>query len=166
MFSIMNNKYLNSPVGTKLVNPRETATTDDRKALAACCIWAGTTDAAEFLLFLTSSYQIAGRVSEVSSLTLPKLSLQLNIDHDDINDSPYKTISLDVQRQKTHIESKNTIFPHRDTLLFDFYFTLGYFLVLTQQSSSFLLPTFASKLKMKNNRIVDYSRQQWKNSIM
>ena len=55
--------------GERLVNPRECASEDDRKAIAAICLWNGDLDSAEFFLFLSTAYQFAGRGGEVAALT-------------------------------------------------------------------------------------------------
>jgi hypothetical protein len=141
--------------GVALVKPKDCATAEDRRALAALCIWNGDAESAEFLLFTTAAFQSAGRGGEMASLSLK--SLTTTTIKEKYSD-PYSVLQLDFERDKTSTQSSFCIFPDRDTVLNDFNFTLGYFLVLSQHSSCDLLPNFHDKLAYDKQGRVDSSK--------
>ena len=131
--------------GETLMTPRECASADDRKALGALCFWNSDVESAEFLLFLNVAYQIAGRGGEVASLNKSSLKIK-SVEEDDDYTKPYEILRLDIYRPKTGKHSKASIFPDRNSVCLCLYFSLAYFLALSCHSSSYLLPTFGSKL--------------------
>ena len=142
--------------GQALMTPRECATEHDRRALGAVCMWNGDAQSAEFLLYMNTAFQSAGRGGEVAALHLSDLRIE-RVREDD-NSEFYDILNMTMYRPKTHTLSNMSIYPDRNSILFDFYFTLGYFLVMSHHSSTDILPTFAEQLKNNNNGSIDSAK--------
>ena len=68
-------------------------------------------------------------------------------------------VNMTMYRPKTHTLSYMSIYPDRNSILFDFYFILGYFLVyMSHHSSTDILPTFAEQVKNNNNGSIDSAK--------
>ena len=147
-------------IGQKLVKQREKATEDDRKCLSACSIWSADKDSAELFYFLQCGYQVAARGSEVATLKWESLNSVVRRDEDESNDEKYRVIQLEVCRHKnsetTHQIAQ--IFPHRDSILLDYYFALAYYLTMAYDTGENMVPSFAAKVKRTNDGRVDASK--------
>jgi len=136
----------NRAVGKPAVEGNESSTREDREWMATGCIWDGTAETAEFWHLLNTSYHCSGRCSEVS-LVKPEDIRALEV-NDVINQ--YDILQSDVQRQKDGPLQSIAIYPHRDGVLEDYYFSLIYLIVMAGCNNRFMLPTFstaASKTK-------------------
>jgi hypothetical protein len=141
--------------GVPLVTPKESATEDDRRALAALCIWNADCESAEFLVFLIAAYQSAGRGGEMAALTWANL---LTTTIKEQHSNPYSVLQLDFFRDKTSTQNAYCIFPDRDSVLNDFAFILSYFLTLSKHSTDKLLPNFNVKLSVDKNGKTDSTK--------
>lgn len=115
----------------------------------------GDIEVAEFLLYVNLTYQTAGRGEEMASLKFANLTLTTVKEK---YSSTYNVLSLDIFRDKTSSRNSNTLFPDRNSILFDTYFSLSYFLLLSVHSSTSILPQFASKLSYDNNGRVNSTK--------
>lgn len=147
---ILISKRLSSD-GKSLVTPKERATEEDRNVIAAICVWNGSIDSAEFLLFNSTCYQCAGRGGEVSAIKFQDLSCHGHKDGE--------TFRMKLTRHKTYNEVVNiSIFPDRNNMLFDFYFAMGYYLILSHHTSSSMFPTFNDVLALQPNGRLNTSK--------
>jgi hypothetical protein len=136
--------------GKALVNGHESSEDSDRNAIAIGCYWLGTVEAAEFLHLNNTMMQCSGRGTEVS--LLKKTSIKAS----DVNELcySYKIIKIDLTRQKDGPRQSISIFPHRDSVHQDMYFSLVYFIAMdpTYNISTYILPKFASKALTTNSK--------------
>jgi hypothetical protein len=136
--------------GKALVNGHEASEDSDRNAIAIGCYWLGTVEAAEFLHLNNTMMQCSGRGTEVSLLT--KYSIKAS----DVNELcySYKILKIDLTCQKDGPRQSISVFPHRDSVHQDMYFSLMYFIAMdpTYNMSKYLLPKFASKTLCTNSK--------------
>lgn len=137
------------------------STRQDREAMATACIWMGKPEFAEFWHLCTTSYHCSGRASEVSLIKADDVSTT------EINELVYRynVLSVAVQRQKDGPWDNLPIYPHRDSIFEDFYFSLIHLLVVKGCGHGYVLPLFSSEaLKTKRSGESD-SRvsQRWAN---
>ena len=136
------------------MRPRKYASEDDRRALGAISIWNGDLESAEFHLFMTLAYQSAGRGGEVSSVKFEKFhTIQVKEQCRE-----YAAMELELFRPKTSQIDMYSMYPDRNSIIFDIYFAMGYFLILSQHSSPYLLPNFAENLRIKDNGRIDSTK--------
>lgn len=113
-------------------------------------------DSAEFILFANIAYQCAGRGGEIAAIKYGDLStFEIKEDNGCVS---YNVIKIHIYRQKLLENCNLQIFPARDSILFDFYFTMGYFLTLSHHTSDNLLPTFNDQLKTPESGRVESDR--------
>jgi hypothetical protein len=139
----------NRVAGKPAVEGNESSTREDREWMATGCIWDGTAETAEFWHLLNTSYNCSGWCSEVS-LVKPE-----DIRAMEVNKCIhwYDILQSDVQRQKDGPLQSIAIYPHRDGVLEDYYFSLIYLIVMTGCNNRFVLPTFSSAaLKTKSGK--------------
>jgi len=160
MALVYSTKRASGAIGQKLVKQREKATVDDRKCLSACSIWSADKESAELFYFLHCGYQVAARGSEVATLKWESLQPFVRRDEDVNNDEQYRVIQMEVCRHKnsetTHQLAQ--IFPHRDSILLDYYFALAYYLTMAYDTGENMVPTFEAKVKRTNDGRVDASK--------
>ena len=130
----------NRASGKPTVEGNESSTREDREWLATGCIWDGTVETAEFWHLLNTTYHCSGRGSEVS-LCKPEDIRAVEVDE---GIHQYHILQAEVQRQKEGPLQTIAIYPHRDGVLEDYYFSLVYLLVMTGCNDRFVLPTFAA----------------------
>jgi hypothetical protein len=106
--------------GKPMTEGKASSTHEDREAMATGCIWLGTAESAEFWHLLNTSYHCSGRGSEVSLVT-PDGTTIFEVNEDVYR---YSILQTDVQRQKDGPFQSVKIYPHRDGVLEDFYFSL------------------------------------------
>lgn len=113
--------------GKKIVSGKAPSTKEDREAMATGCIWLCTAESAEFWHLLSTSYHCAGRGSEVSLVTVEGTNAI------EVNEGlcQYGILQVDVQRQKDGPFQQVAIYPHRDSIFQDFYFSLIHLVVVT-----------------------------------
>jgi hypothetical protein len=137
-------------IGKVLVNGHEALEDSDCNAIAIGCYWLGTVEAAKFLHLNNTMMQYSGRGTEVSLLT--KYSIKAL----DVNELcySYKILKIDLTRQKNGPRQSISVFPHRDSMHQDMYFSLMYFIAMdpTNNMSKYLLPKFASKALCTNSK--------------
>jgi hypothetical protein len=84
------------------------------------CLWDGSAETAEFLHLLNTSYHCSGRGSKVS-LIKPEDVRAVEADEGIYQ---YHILQAEVQRQKDGPLQNIAIYPHRDGVLEDYYFSL------------------------------------------
>ena len=117
--------------GAPMTEGKTSSTREDREAMATGCIWLGTAESAEFWHLLNTSFHLSGRGSEVpESITVVE-----------VNEGVYRyeILQTDVQRQKDGPFHSIPIYPHRDGVLEDFYFSMIYLVVTEQNPANVLL---------------------------
>lgn len=136
--------------GKTLVNGHEASEDTDRNAIAIGCYWLGTVEAAEFLHLNNTMMQCSGRGTEVSLLKKDCIKAS------DVNELcySYQILKVDLTRQKDGPRQKISIYPHRDCVHQDVYFSLMYLIVMnpTYGISPYLFPKFASKALNLNSK--------------
>ena len=137
--------------GTKLTNPHIASTGRDREALAMGCIWDASPLGAEFFHLNNSMSHCVGRGSEVALIRVPHMSLCT------VNElsTQYDVLSCSLKKDKQGTEQDLCIYPHRDALYEDYYFSLIYLIIMNNMSSTgnneFMFPTFAAKASVESN---------------
>ncbi len=137
--------------GKALVDPHEASTNTDRQAIAVGCLWANTVQAAEFWHLNNSMLHFSGCGSEVA------LNKKTHLKVKTINEShvQFKVIEAFLQRQKDGPEQYIPVFPHRDSYHEDYYFSLVYSLVMMENDSEYMFPTFADKARNETDEKSD-----------
>ena len=135
--------------GTRIVEGKTPSTREDREAMATGCIWLGTAESAEFWHLLNTSYHCSGRGSEVSLVTVDATSV-VEVREDVYQ---YSILQTEIQRQKGGPYQTIPIYPHRDGILEDFYFSMVYLTVMTGCENKYVFPMFSdAALKTTSNK--------------
>jgi hypothetical protein len=134
------------------------STRRDREAIATACLWMNSPEFAEFWHLSNSSYHCCGRGSETS---LIKADGVVSLE---INEMVYRydILAVQLQRQKNGPFQTLPIYPHRDGLLQDFYFSLIHLIIVKGCDHEYVLPQFSSaalKTKKSGKSSSDVSRQ-------
>ncbi len=131
----------NRQTGKSLVNPHEASTKQDRVAIAIGCMWLNTPRSAQFLHINNTMFQYCGRGSEVS------LDRRSRISTTEVIEGPYQYHILQslLKRQKFGKETHKAIYPHKDSIHQDYYFSLFYRIVMMGDDDDFIFPEFAEK---------------------
>lgn len=136
--------------GKALVNGHEASEDSDRDAIAIGCYWLGSVEAAEFLHLNNTMMQCSGRGTEVSLLTKDSIKAS------DVNELcySYKILKIDLTRQKDGPRQSISVYPHRDSIHQDVYFSLMYFIAMdpTYGTSKYVFPKFAAKALNTNSK--------------
>ncbi|CAB9503235.1 expressed unknown protein [Seminavis robusta] len=146
--------------GKRMTEGKASSTRDDREAMATGCIWLGTAEAAEFWHLLNTSYHCSGRGSEVALVRTESLSCV------EVNESvyQYRVLQLDIQRDKCGPFQSLPIYPHRDGVFEDFYFSLIYQVVLVGCDSPYIFPMFSREaLKTTSGKSDSKVSSLWSN---
>lgn len=131
--------------GTKMSNPHIASTEEDREAMALGCIWTNDPLSAEFFHLNNSMMHCVGRGSEVA------LTRVENITTERVNElsCSYNCLGVRLRKQKQGTEQDLNVYPHRDSLHQDYYFSLLYLIVMNAGAFCvglpFLFPAFAAK---------------------
>lgn len=138
------NPKLQKNGGTKT----KTSTREDREALATGCIWIGTVEGAEFWHLLNACYHCVGRGSEVS------LATPIGLESVEVTEEfqEYRTLQQDIQKQKSGPFQSISIYPHRDGILEDFYFSLVYLVVMVGCGKPYITPNYAAAALNTNSK--------------
>lgn len=116
-----------------------TSTHQDREAIATACIWAGTPEFAEFWHLSNASYHLCGRGSEICLIRscgiVPHVMNEMTYS--------YHVIEAQFQRFKSGPYQTLPVYPHRDGLLEDFYFSMIHLIVVKGCNHEYVLPTFS-----------------------
>jgi len=133
--------------GKALSTSHVTSSQKDRQALAVGCFWSGSSELAEFLHLNNAKFHMCGRGSEVAMQRVSALYLK------DIAELHYnyRVFSAQVQRSKGGPFQELPVFPHRDSVHEDFYFSLAYNALMSTEMSSYVFPRFASRALQKTN---------------
>jgi len=139
--------YRESTRGKQLTEGKASSTRQDREAMATACIWLGTPEYAEFWHLLNASFHCSGRGSEVSLITTKGIKAT-EVNELDYN---YQILSVDIQRQKNGPHQTLPIYPDRDGVLEDFYFSLIHLIVMKGCNHDYIFPNF-SKAALKKTQ--------------
>lgn len=150
----------NRASGKRMVQGKESSTREDREAMATGCIWHGTAETAEYWHLLNTSYHCSGRGSEVSLVT-PEGTSVVEVNEDVYQ---YHVLQTNIQRQKDGPFQSIPIYPHRDGVLEDFYFSLIYLVVMVGCGNEYVFPTFSNAaLKTKSGKSDSQVSTLWAN---
>ncbi|CAB9500266.1 expressed unknown protein [Seminavis robusta] len=148
----------NRAAGTRSTGGKASSTRQDREAMATACIWLKTPQYAEFWHLLNTSYHCSGRGSEVS---LIKPTDTTTVEVNEFTYS-YNVLSVYCQRQKDNDPQQLPIYPHRDGVLEDFYFSLLYVIVLNGCDNEYTFPIFSkAALKTKSGTSDSKVSKEW-----
>jgi hypothetical protein len=146
--------------GKRMTEGKISSTREDREAMATGYIWLGTAESAEFWHLLNTSYHCSGRGSEVSLIT-PEGTTVVEVNEDVYQ---YSILQTDVQRQKNGPLQSLPIYPHRDGILEDFYFSLIYLIVMVGCGNEYVFPSFSeAALKTKSSKSDSKVSSLWTN---
>lgn len=133
--------------GKSLANPHVASTKQDRHAIALGCMWLNNPAAAEFWHLNNTMTQFSGRGSEVALNKREHLSaVEINELH-----FSYHVIESKLQRQKHGPESHVQVFPSRESVHEDYYFSLVYMIIMLACDFDYLFPMFADKAAQKTD---------------
>ena len=147
----------------KAVQAHDKASEEDRKALGALCVWDFGGDSAVMLHLVNSMIHCVGRASEVSSsrkVDVSKISFQNNI-------GSYTLITHFLHRMKVNFDQDLLIYPHRNEMLFCYYWSAGYASIMERGLSTYVFPGFfenANKIN-KDDRYESKVSKTFKASI-
>ena len=127
--------------GKSLTNPHVASSRQDRDAIATGCIWMNSPRAAEFWHLNNTMTQFSGRGSEVA------LNRRSHLTTTEVNELHfhYEVIQSYLKRQKFGEESHVPVYPQRDSIHQDYYFSLIYRIVMLDDNNDFIFPEFANK---------------------
>jgi len=140
--------FRESTRGKQLTEGKASSTRQDREAMATACIWLASPEYAEFWHLLNTSYHCAGRGSESSLITTKGVKAT------EVNEQVYnyQVLSVDIDRQKNNPSQTLKIYPHRDGVLEDFYFSLIHLIVMKGcNQDDYIFPNF-SKAALKKTQ--------------
>ena len=84
-------------------------------------------------------FYILGRCSEIGLLKKTNMKVTEKAEFTSL----YSVMRAELDKQKTQEHQNLDVFPHRDSYLHDIYFSWGYYLIMSDDQSDFLYPTFA-----------------------
>lgn len=130
----------------------ETPTKDDVRAIIGLSILYEKQhpeqNLASFAFMITAMYQLAGRITETSSLTMDHITMRRNPDWHEPR-AQELVAHVQINRSKTYSDDTLSIFCHRSDFLEDFYFKLAYsFSLRTEvhgEPNGVLFPQFYSE---------------------
>ena len=131
----------NRVTGKSLVNPHEASSNEDREAISTGCIWLNTPKAAEFWHINVTMTQYTGRGSEVA---LDRRSRMGTTEINELHYS-YHVLQPKLKRQKFGEESLLCIYPHKNSALQDYYFSLFHRIIMLGDDDDYIFPEFARK---------------------
>lgn len=127
--------------GERLTNPHKASNPNDRRAIGIGCLWANDPQMAEFWHLNNSMTHCSGRGSEVAGMRISHLdTVQMNELY-----LQYDIIQADITRHKNGHHQSISIFPHKDCMAEDWYFSLIYQIIMMGEFGDFICPEFGSK---------------------
>ena len=129
--------------GKSLVNPHEASNRTDREAIATGCIWLNSPQGAEFWHINVTMTQYSGRGSEVA---LDRRSKMGTTEVSELH-YRYNILQSKLKRHKHGKEQLLSIYPHRDSVHQDYYFSLFYRIIMVADDDDFIFPEFARKAR-------------------
>ena len=131
----------NRSSGKSLVNPHEASSRQDCEAISTGCIWMNSPGGAQFFHLNITMRQYSGRGSEVA------LDVRFKMGVAEICELTYQYYILQpkLKRHKLGKEQLISIFPHRETLLLCYYFSLLYRIVMMGDDSDYIFSDFAKR---------------------
>ena len=130
----------------ELIEEREMASEDERKGLSKLCIWEGSVEMSTFYSYVQGLHHTCGRTCEAA----PILKQSLNIINENCVSTKVPVLTVPITRNKISGEPTSLrIYPHRDTILFCFHFSLAYHILMTKNinvQSPYVFPDFQSKM--------------------
>jgi hypothetical protein len=149
----------NRATGKAMQTEDVSSTRRDREAIATACIWMGTPEFAEFWHLCNASYHCVGRGSETS---LIKADGVISMEKCEMV-YRYDILAVELQRQKLGGQFQTLpIYPHRDSILEDFYSSLIHLIVVKGCNHDYMLPQLsqaALKKTKSGGSCSDVSRQ-------
>jgi hypothetical protein len=137
--------------GGTLSNPHLASREKDRKALAIGCLWSNCPELAEFWHLNSTMMHFSGRGSEVALIRTRHLdTIEVSEMH-----FYYEILQCQVKRHKNGQEQIISLYPHRDCFEEDWYFSLGYKIVMCEDAGEFICPNFAAKACQCNEDLSD-----------
>ena len=113
-----------------LINPKQFASEEDHEMIGKHCIWDATGRGARFLCFNNLLFHLASRTCESASL----LKSETKVKPVEEFNFPYNVIEFYIERHKTQsLPTDSTTYPHRDTMLQDVAWTMGYHSILNEK---------------------------------
>ena len=133
--------------GSKLTDPHKASTEEDRRAIAVGSVWANNASGAEFFHVNNSMHHESGRCSEVSLNRWDRLTA---VSVEELNYS-YKTLQIDLDRQKNGVGQEIPIYIHRDTWAECYIFSTIYMIIMLQDlSDDYIFPSFSKCSKRQD----------------
>jgi hypothetical protein len=127
------------------------STRQDREAIATACVWIGSPEFAEFWHFLNATHHCSGRGTESALVKAEGVKAV------DVNEAlySYETLAVDIQRQKKKDTTIQTlpIYPHRNGILEDFYFSLLHHIVINGCQHEYMFPLFSEAALKKTSEV-------------
>jgi hypothetical protein len=127
--------------------------------MASASLWIGSPEFAEFWHLCNTSYHCLGRGSEVSLIKADDVTAT------EANELVYRynVLAVHLQRMKDDPFQTLPIYPHRDGMFEDFYFSLIHLLVVKGCSHEYMFPLFSTAaLKTKKTGESDSSvSKEW-----
>ena len=120
--------------------------------LAKYCIWDGTPKGATFMSMNNTLYTMVSRTCEAAGLRKDQVTMKMEEEFMFRHEVP----CFSVERHKTLSHQQDmSFYPHRDSMLQDMVFALGYHLVMNDDcgKEALFYPAFASKLKNDKNEL-------------
>lgn len=144
--------------GKPVTNPQVPSSDKDRDAIAFYSLVFGTAPFAEFWQINNSLFHLSGRITEVACLRVSDISIR-RVDEGSYS---YDILQCHLKRFKNGKLQELPLFPHRDCLLQDFYFSLLYHVVMNNISGTFICPSYADvTLQGKKEVCESQASQYW-----
>ena len=131
----------NRTSGKSLVNPHSASSTEDREAIGIGCIWLNSSQSAEFWHLNNTMTQYSGRGSEVA---LDRRSKMRTVEVNELHYN-YHILQPHLKRHKFGKEQPISVYIHRDSMLQDYYFSLGYRIVVIGDDDDHIFPGFGKR---------------------
>ena len=134
------------------------STREHREAMATGCIWHEIAELAEFWHLLNTSYHCGGRGNEVSLVTPEGTTVV------EVNKLVYQYLILQtaLHRQKNGPFQSILIYPHRDGVFKDFYFSLIHLVIVVDE----LRNTFEPLSDCINEKLSSHCNKKGSNQVM
>ena len=112
----------------------------DRTAVGYVCLWEGTYSESKFLHLFNSCYNMVGRSGEVSLSRFSDIKMENVKD----NNGCYDVAMQGIERTKTRTYQEVCIYPKREFIIYDWYWSMAYTCTIDLSDDKFILPEFAN----------------------
>jgi len=144
--------------GKPTTNPHTASSDRDRDAIGLYCLLFGSATFAEFWHINNLLFHLSGRITEVACFRVADLSVRR------VNEGSYSydILQCHLKRFKNGELQELPLFPHRDSLFQDPYFSLLYHVLMNNVSGTFVCPTYAdATLQGKKEVNESQASQYW-----